>query len=178
MDIPILISYIFQALSHIEKFQLMTQLMSFNSYIFHAPLHIKKFQLTTQLMSSNLLFLIPVLAHALCLLLPRLFLLLNKMLSESTMSRLIELSFSNMFPFGWVPYFVCILELESVSWIFIWNIRCAKEIGNIKIEMSVYSFLQKLQTWIPIPISYIFNAPSCIKKFQLRTQLMSSISYS
>ena len=34
--------------------------------------------------------------------------------------------------------------------------------------------LWKLQTDIPIPISYIFHAPLCIKKFQLMTQLMNS----
>ena len=34
--------------------------------------------------------------------------------------------------------------------------------------------VQKLQTDIPIPISYIFHAPLHIKIFQLTTQLMTS----
>ena len=38
--------------------------------------------------------------------------------------------------------------------------------------------LRKPQTDIPIPIFYAFHAPSRIKKFQLTTQLMSSISNS
>ena len=50
-------------------------------------------------------------------------------------------------------------------------------LGQVVLQASVCD-VRKPQMDIPIPISYIFHAHLCIKKFQLRTQLMSLISFS
>ena len=89
----------------------------------------------TQLISSNFLFLIPTFGTCI---ISRLFLLHNKRLSTSTMSRL-ESSISEMFPVRLGSWFGCILE--PINCIFNWNIRCTEEITELAHSYFYFQFL-------------------------------------